>query len=78
MPARKAADLSFGYLFYPPDAGKTCGMEICVDDAEADDDSIGQPSAIGAAGPTSLLAELDARQDELLSELENSTGGLRK
>jgi hypothetical protein len=49
-------------------------MQIAAEDECPEVESPDEAGAAGPAGPRSLLEELDARQDEVLDELEKLNG----
>jgi hypothetical protein len=53
-------------------------MQIVAEDDCPDEELSGDAGPAGPAGPTSLLQELDARQDEVLDELEKLNGRIEK
>ena len=53
-------------------------MQIAAEDDCPEHDSTSDIAPAATAGPRSLLAELDARQDEVLDELEKLNGQIEK
>jgi len=53
-------------------------MQIASDDDCPDTESEAAECSVASNGPRSLLEELDARQDEVLGELEKLNGRVEK